>query len=637
MKGERILDAIAAPTDLAVLTDEELTILAREIREEIIDVTSHVGGHVASSLGAVETILAVHSLIESPHDRFVFDVGHQAYAHKLITGRIEEFSTLRQFGGISGFTRPEESPHDVHPSGHASDSLSIACGLALARDVRGTDEKIVALIGDAALAGGMAFEALNTIGQLQTPILIILNDNEMSISRSAGALMTHLGSVRASERYRRTRDVMQTRLEQSGSAGRALVSFGRNVKDSMKQFLLPQAMIFEKLGILCTAPIDGHDIATLRFVLRSVLETDAPVLVHVVTQKGAGYEPAMRDPERFHGVTPYCAKTGASVKQATSISTPASFTKVFGEALVREARHDADIMAITAAMKGGTGLSAFAKEFPDRFIDVGIAEGHAVGLGVGLALGGKKPVVAIYSTFLQRALDQIIIDAALPEVNLVLCVDRGGIVGEDGATHQGIFDMVYLRMIPHMRLLAPSNEAELASALHTALTLGGPFAIRYPRGAAAGIQVPDEPELLDMGKAHEVRKGTDLAILAFGKEVGFALEAARELAHEGLEVRVVDMRWVKPLDAEAVKAAAKTGFVVTVEEGVLAGGAGSAVLEELARQDLHPSVLRLGIDDMFVAHGAQGIVRKTMGLDGAGIAQSIREALGRDLSALSAH
>lgn len=632
MRGDRILDAVTSPADLKVLTDEELAILAREIRGEIIDVTSKTGGHVASSLGAVEIILAVHSLIDAPRDRFLFDVGHQAYAHKLVTGRLDRFATLRQFGGVSGFPRPDENRYDVHPSGHASDSLSVALGLALARDLRGTDEKIVALIGDAALAGGMAFEALNTIGQVQTPMVIILNDNEMSISRNVGALVKHLGAMRASAQYRHTRDAMQGRLESSGEAGRALVSIGRTMKDSMKQLVIPQAMIFEKLGILCTAPIDGHDIAALRDTLRTVLASDVPTLVHVVTKKGAGYAPAEHDPERFHGVGPYDIATGASIAKPGPCAP--TFTDAFGAAIVREARQDHRIVAITAAMKGGTGLDAFAEEFPDRFFDTGIAEGHAVGMASGLAAGGMKPVVAIYSTFLQRAIDQMIVDNALMNDDVVFCIDRAGIVGEDGPTHHGMFDIAYARMIPNMRVLAPSNEAELANALHTALALGGPFAIRYPRGAAEGVEVPDEPRVLEPGKAETVREGDDVAILAFGKEVGFALEAAKELASEGIEARVVDMRWVKPLDVEAVRSAASAKLVVTVEDGVLAGGAGSAVLEELARQQATARVLRIGVDDAFVTHGARSALLADLGLDGSGIAASVRAALsGDDVSA----
>ena len=429
----RILDSINSPADLKPLSDDELAILADEIRDEIISTTSKTGGHVASSLGAIEIILAVHSLIDSPKDRFVFDVGHQAYAHKILTGRRDDFKTLRTYGGISGFPRPSESKFDVHPSGHASDSISIALGLAKARQLRGSDEKVVVLIGDASLAGGMAFEALNTIGQLQLPVVIILNDNEMSISRNVGALVRHLGAIRSSASYRQARDQSQERLEAS-SIGRAFVAFGRSAKDSVKQFFVPETMMFEQLGILCTPPIDGHNIPAMKDILRTALDADGPVLMHVVTKKGAGYKPAEKDPVSFHGIGAFDPETGACPTKAPSAP---SYTEVFGKALVREARVDEHVVAITAAMRTGTGLVEFANEFPDRFIDVGIAEENAVGMAAGLALGGLKPVVAIYSTFLQRAFDQMIVDVSLADCNVVFAIDRGGLVGEDGPTHHG--------------------------------------------------------------------------------------------------------------------------------------------------------------------------------------------------------
>ncbi len=618
----RILDVISSPSDLKLLNNDELAILAQEIREEIISVTSETGGHVASSLGAVETILATHAMIDCPRDKFVFDVGHQAYAHKILTGRLEEFKTLRTYGGLSGFPKPDESECDVHPSGHASDSLSVALGLAEARDLRGGKEKIVALIGDAALSGGMAFEALNQIGQSQTPMVIILNDNEMSISRNVGALVKHLGYMRASSHYRQTRDSVQERLESSGPFGTAIADFGRNVKESMKQFVIPRTMIFEQLGILCTAPIDGHDIVALKETLAMVLATDGPVLMHVVTRKGAGYAPAERDPETFHGVSPFDIATGAVKKKPSSAP---SYTSVFGRALVEEARHDDNIVAITAAMKGGTGLDSFAEEFPERFFDSGIAEEHAVGMASGLALGGMKPVVAIYSTFLQRAIDQLIINNALPNLNVVFAIDRAGVVGEDGPTHHGVFDLVYTRMVPHMRVLAPSNEAELVHALHTALAMGGPFAIRYPRGNAEGVPLPEKPCVLEEGKANIVREGEDVAILAFGRMVGKALGAADILARQGIDARVVDMRWVKPLDPDAVSHAAQTKLVVTVEGGVVSGGAGEGVLGEMACQGLQTPALNLGICDMFVPQGKPDLLLRDLGLDAEGIAASVQE------------
>jgi len=621
---DRILDCISSPADLKVLTNDELAILAREIREEIISVTSKTGGHVASSLGAVEIILAVHSLIDSPKDRFVFDVGHQAYAHKLVTGRLKDFDTLRTYGGISGFPRPSESEHDVHYSGHASDSLSIALGLAQARELRGGDEKIVALIGDASISGGMAFEAINTIGQLQLPMVIILNDNEMSISKNVGALVKHLGALRSSAAYRQARDTAQARMEEGGAFSNAVVNFGRNVKESIKQFVVPRSMMFEQLGILCTPPVDGHNIEALKDILATALAADGPVLVHAVTKKGAGYPPAEADPERFHGVGAFDIETGANVKKAAAAP---SYTDVFGQALVDEARADGRIVAITAAMKGGTGLAKFAAEFPDRFIDVGIAEENAVGMAAGLAMGGMKPVVAIYSTFLQRALDQIIVDGALANCNIVFAIDRAGVVGDDGPTHHGAYDISYLRMIPGMRVLAPSDEAELVDALHTALSLEGPVAVRYPRGAALGVPVPEQPRILPYGLGDIRREGEDVAILAFGSTLKASLAAADLLAQQGIEARVVDMRWAKPIDPNAVEHAAKTKLVVTVENGIVAGGAGEGVLGIMAENHWITPTLVLGINDKVVPHGAPDLLLADLGLDGPGIAASVLKAL----------
>lgn len=608
---------------MQVLDDTELSILAQEIREEIISVTSETGGHVASSLGAVEIILALHSLMNCPEDKIVFDVGHQSYAHKLVTGRLQEFSSLRTYQGMSGFCNPHESCYDVHPSGHASDSLSVALGLAKARQLKGSKERIVTVIGDASLSGGMAFEALNHIGQEQLPMVIVLNDNEMSISRNVGALMKHLGYMRASHEYRTTRDSVQEKLESSGKFGQGLANFGRNVKESMKQFVIPRTMIFEQLGIICTAPIDGHDIGALKETFENVLDTDVPVLVHVVTKKGAGYQPAEQSPEVFHGLGTFDIESGVPHKKQLSAPT---YTQVFSDALVAEAAQDEDIVAITAAMQDGTGLTAFAEAYPDRFMDVGIAEEHAIGLASGLAIGGKKPVVAIYSTFMQRAIDQMIIDNALPNLNVVFCLDRGGLVGDDGPTHHGVFDLVYTRMIPNMKVLAPSNEAELTNALHTALRLSGPVAIRYPRGAAEGVKIPAKPNMLEIGKSQRVRAGKDVALLAFGHMVGPATAAAELLAKEGIDAQVVDMRWAKPLDAKAIKEAAKTKFVVTIEEGVLAGGVGQGVLAELAHLGSSTPALTLGIADEFIPQGKTEIVLADLGLDAKGIASSVKKA-----------
>lgn len=657
MDEPRILDSISSPADLKVLTNEELKILADEIRAQIISTTSHTGGHVASSLGAVEIILAAHSLLNAPTDKLIFDVGHQAYAHKLITGRVDRFDTLRTYGGISGFPRPSESPYDVHPSGHASDSLSVATGLAKARLLKGTDEKVVAIIGDAAIAGGMAFEALNYMGTEQLPLVIILNDNEMSISRNVGALMRHLGDIRATSQYRDAREALQERMESGGIITNAVLNFGKNVKESMKQFAIPHSMIFEQLGIVCTAPIDGHDVGALKETLGMLLAMDAPALMHVVTRKGAGFDPAMSDPERFHGVGPYDPVTGedkgkgsttapAAVDGAATDSIP-TYTEVFGDALVREAAADEDIVAITAAMASGTGLKGFAATYPDRFVDVGIAETQAVGMASGLAIGGKKPVVAIYSTFLQRAFDQIVIDCALASMNVVFALDRAGIVGGDGPTHNGVYDIAYLRMIPNMRVLAPSDEAELVNALHTALALEGPVAVRYPRGKGEGVPLPAQPETLEAGKSRVAYESAalmddaalagasaegatagesavpEVTLLAFGRMVKPAVEAARMAEADGKTVRVVDMCWVKPLDRDAIAQAARSQRIVTIEEGVISGGVGEGVLQVLSDMGSTTPTTVLGIPDRFVMQGDTETLLRTLGLDAQGIYESL--------------
>ncbi len=620
----RILDSIESPDNLALLTNEELAILAQEIREEIVAVTSKNGGHVASSLGAVDIILAVHSLINSPYDKLLFDVGHQSYAHMLVTGRLKEFKTLRQYGGLSGFPKPDKNIHDVHFSGHASDSLSVACGLARARDLAGRDNKIVTIIGDASLSGGMAFEALNDIGQAQTPMVIILNDNEMSISRNVGAMAKHLGSLRVSANYQKNRDSMQDFMESIGPAGKAMVKIGKSAKDSLKQFVVPDTMLFEQLGIVCSPPIDGHDMPRLRSEIKRALESKSPVLLHVITKKGAGYLPAEQNPSKFHGVGPYDIKTGELNKKQRGILT---YTQAFSQALLKEARNDEKIVAITAAMLDGTGLRSFAEEYPERTFDVGIAEGHALGMASGLALGGLKPVVAIYSTFLQRAIDQIIINNALANLDVVFAVDRAGLVGDDGPTHHGVFDLVYLRMVPNLKVLAPADEAELASALHTAFHIKGPVALRYPRGEACGVPLPDKPEIFKEGVSRCIKEGSDVAILSFGHMLTSALDAAEILEKHGISVRVVDMRWVKPLDIDAVRKAASTRLIVTLEEGVIEGGIGEEVLEILVKEKLHSNIVNLGIPDAFIEQGKVDCLFKDLGLDGRGIADSILDHL----------
>lgn len=603
----------------------------------MVEVTSKNGGHLASSLGAVEIIIALHRVFDFSLDRLVFDVGHQSYAHKIITGRDKDFDTLRQKGGISGFPKRKESLFDAHDAGHASDSLSIACGLAAARDLNDGPEQIVVLIGDASLSGGLAFEALNQIGHDGKNITIVLNDNEMSISRNVGALSLYLGKARMSKHYTMARNTVEEGLGRTGRVGRALVSAGEVAKSSVKKLVVP-GMFFEDMGIKYIGPIDGHNIASMEEALEAARAAEGPVLIHAVTKKGRGYAPAEAMPEHFHGVGSYDPKTGIALQG--SKQTP-SYTDIMGAAVVEEAASNTNIVAITAGMTTGTGLTKFKERFPERFVDVGIAEEHAVALAAGLALGGKQPVVAIYSTFLQRAYDQVAMDVALQDLSVVFCVDRAGLVGEDGATHQGAFDLAYLRSIPAMRIIAPYTADDVKRALRTALSLpSGPVAIRYPRG-----QTPTQAELsayyatiakdtegatidattnaLPLGKARKLREGDDLALLAVGTMIPLALECANLLAEEGLTARVVDMLWVKPLDTETVLQAAQTGHVVTMENGSKIGGFGSAVLEELVSLQLTPRVQTFGLPDSFVEHGSQASLMAELGLT----AQSITEQI----------
>ena len=663
---------IPTSAELKKLSTSQLMGLAAIIRKRLIEVTSVNGGHLASSLGAVELILALHRVYDFPTDRLFFDVGHQAYAHKMVTGRQKDFDTLRRYGGISGFTRREESRFDIYDSGHASDSLSLALGMALSRDLNHSTEHIVVLIGDAAISGGLAFEALNQIGHLQTDMTILLNDNEMSISRNVGALSLHLGKARMSRTYTTLRDSVEGKMSNTGRVGRFLVNAGETAKGSFKKLVVP-GTFFEDIGIFYIGPIDGHNIKAVSKALRLAKKSKGPVLVHAVTQKGKGYAPAETQPELFHGVGSYDLKTGRFNGNTNPNPT---FTELFSQALLSEAQKNEEIVAITAAMTDGTGLAPFRDSFPDRFFDVGIAEEHAVALAGGLALGGKLPVVAVYSSFLQRALDQLLIDIALQKQHVVFCVDRAGIVGEDGSTHHGLFDLSYLRCIPGMRILAPADREQMQDALHTALTLkDGPIALRYPRGtvpalkeavlqaaegtvpenkaelenkaetksdtepeAKAGSEDKDglenktEPHKLQIGKAIKLRDGKDLCLLAVGRMVTKAQEAAELLAQQGIEATVVNMLWVKPVDEETIMQAAQTPLIVTLEEGTVVGGFGSAVLEALARNSQSPThpklrTMNIGIPDGFVKHGSIEELFEELGLNAKQIAERVSDVL----------
>lgn len=615
-----ILENIASPSDLKGLSYEELDRLAFEIRAQMIAATSKQGGHLAPSLGAVELIIALHRVLDCPDDKIVFDVGHQSYAHKLLTGRLKEFKTLRSYGGISGFPKITESEYDAHDSGHASDSLSVALGYALARDMDRSDATIAALIGDASFTGGMALEALNDIGRANTPLIIVLNDNGMSISQNVGGFSAYLAKVRMSSQYINLRQQVEDAFNTSGPVGRLLIRSGNAAKESFKQLVLPGSTFLEGFGVTYIGPVDGHDIQMMEEILERAKELDGPVVIHSVTKKGKGYGPAEKNPALFHGVGPFDIESGEPKKTDGAMT----WTQVFADELSRTADEDEDIVAITAAMTSGTGLDRFAKEHPDRFFDVGIAEEHAVGMASAMALAGKTPVVAIYSSFLQRATDQLIVNVGLQKAHVVLCLDRAGLVGADGPTHHGVFDLAYLRMIPGMRVIAPSNDEELRAALRYAVQADGPVAIRYPRGRAIEAESTIEP--LVEGKAVRLRQGNDGAILAVGKMVDTACKVAQAASDDGVELDVWDMRWVKPVDGEAVCEAARTGRIFTIEDGVVTGGFGSAVMETLSDMGTSCDVIRFGIPDEFVSQGPVDKLFEDVHLDVESILDTVVQA-----------
>lgn len=619
-----MLEKIQGPADVKALDEAGIARLAQDLRAEMIAACSLNGGHLASSLGAVELILAAYRVLDLPHDKLLFDVGHQAYAHKMLTGRLAGFAELRQVGGVSGFTRRNESPYDVHDSGHASDAVATALGVAVSRDLGKDDANVVTIVGDASLSGGLSMEALNFVGQLHLRrFVVILNDNEMSISPTVGAISSYLAAIRTSPRYTFARDSVEGALSSTGPLGAGLVKLGELAKASTKQLLVP-GMPFEDMGFTYLGPIDGHDVGVVQETLERALSMDGPVLIHAVTKKGKGYLPAERNPEVFHGVGPFDPKTGELVKKPAGVPT---YTQAFSRALVAEAQADGRIVAITAAMMQGTGLTEFKRRFPQRCLDVGIAEECAVTMAGGLAIGGQLPVVAVYSTFLQRAYDEICTNVCLPGLHVVFAVDRAGLVGQDGSTHHGSLDLSYLRSMPGMTVIAPSDEAELARAMHTALEeLDGPVAVRYPRGAARGCEPAPAGEGLPR-RARRLREGDEVAILAAGKMAWTAVEAAELLAARGISARVEDMRWVKPVDVAAVREACACGLVVTLEDNALAGGFGSAVLEAMADDGLVAPVLRLGLPDEPVGHGATSQLMAGLGLDAAGVASSVEHRL----------
>ena len=616
----KLLDSIHSPQDLKKLPLEKLPQVATEIRALILDVVSKNGGHLASNLGAVELTMALHYVFDSPRDTIIWDVGHQCYTHKILTGRRDRFCTLRQRQGILGFPDRAESEHDIYNTGHASTALSAALGIAVARDKRKDDHKVIAVVGDGGLTGGVAWEALNQIGHLREPIVIVLNYNEMSISPNVGAMSKYLSYLVSGQHYLRIKDQAKSILKSIPAVGQPIIRVGRAVEDTIKKVFFP-GLVFEELGIRYVGPVQGHSLASLIEVFEDARTYDGPVLIHCVTQKGRGYAPARSNPERFHGAAPFNRATGEPLSNATA----PTYSQVFGQALLKLARRDERIIAITAAMPEGTGLRDFARELPGRFYDVGIAEQHAVNFAAGLALRGLKPVVAIYSTFLQRAYDQLYHDVSLQDLPVVFALDRAGIVSDDGPTHQGVNDIIYLRHMPHMMVMAPKDENELQRMLKSALTYGHPAAIRFPKGKGRGVALEDDPREIALGKSELLKEGKDL-LLAYGSMVYPALEAAAELEKEGLSLAVVNARFANPLDREAILPFAKTGnAVITVEEGVLSGGFGSAVRELLDRErrfDIR--FLAIGLPSEVYPLGKADEIRKIYGLDSAGLAGRIR-------------
>jgi len=595
-----LLKDYKAAEDIKRMQIIEMEKLASEIRELIIQTVSQTGGHLAPSLGVVDLTIALHYVFDTAKDKFVWDVGHQAYAHKILTGRKEEFHSLRQYGGISGFPKREESSHDSFNTGHSSTSISAALGFALARDRLGESHNVVSIIGDGALTGGQSYEAMNQAGHLRTNMLVVLNDNEMSIAQNVGAMSSYLSKLRSDPLYTKRKKEIEELLSRVPAIGSTVIKAAERMKDSLKYLLVP-GMLFEELGFTYLGPIDGHNIKELIRVLYQAKNLKGPVLLHVLTQKGRGYGPAVQRPADFHGVGPFEVSTGMIHKKAG----PPTYTHVFGETLVDLAFHDNRVLAVTAAMPEGTGLSGFAAKYPQRFYDVGIAEQNAVTMSAAMALRGLRPVVAIYSTFLQRAYDQVVHDVCLQNAPVIFAIDRAGLVGEDGPTHQGAFDISFLRHIPGISVMAPKDEEELRHMLYTALQHDGPVAIRYPRGQAVGVSLTKEYKTLPWGHGEVLAKGEDLLILAVGTMVYPALKVRELLAECGLNCTVINARFIKPLDEELIiNNAEKHQYIVTIEENVVAGGFGSAVLELLSRQQInHVSTLNIGLPDEFVMQG----------------------------------
>lgn len=615
-----ILDRINGPEDVKKLRGEELSQLAEEIRTFLIEKISMTGGHLASNLGVVELTIALFRAFSLPEDKIVWDVGHQSYTHKILSGRKDGFDALRQYGGMSGFPKRAESSCDAFDTGHSSTSISAGLGIAQGRDLMRENYKVVSVIGDGALTGGMAYEALNNAGRMKTNFIIVLNDNNMSISENVGGMSTYLSNLRADEGYNLLKKAVSDSLSNIPLVGDRMVNTLLRTKNSIKQFLIP-GMLFENMGLTYLGPVDGHDIRKLERIFREAQKIDRAVLIHVITRKGKGYAPAEKNPAAFHGVGPFCIETGELKKSSEN----PSYTEVFSRELCRLAAKDERIVALTAAMPDGTGLSRFARRFPKRFFDVGIAEQHAVTSAAGMAAAGLRPVVAVYSSFLQRAYDQIVHDVCLQNLPVVFCIDRAGLVGSDGETHQGIFDLTYLSSIPSMTVMAPKNMWELRDMMRFALSLGSPAAIRYPRGEAyRGLR--DHRAVVEYGKSEMLYEEKDLALVAFGSMVSCAEHIRAKVRKEGRPCTLVNGRFVKPIDYGMLDRLAKDhSVIVTLEENVLRGGAGEEITAYIHSHYPEIRVVNIGLPDTYVEHGNVSVLRKTLGIDSDSIIERLRK------------
>ena len=615
---ENILEKINEPKDLKTLSIEEKEKLAEEIRQKILNIVSKNGGHLASNLGVVELTIALHTIFNTPTDKIIWDVGHQSYVHKILTGRKDQMDTLRQYKGLAGFPKTCESEYDVFNTGHSSTSISVGIGMARARDLLKENYNVISVIGDGSLTGGMAEEALNDAGTSKTKLIVILNDNEMSISKNVGGIPTFLSKLRTRKFYTKANSRVKRFTLKIPKVGEKIVDLVQRGKKTIKQIFIPN-MYFEDIGFTYLGPVDGHNIEKLENILKMAKEVKGPVLVHIITKKGKGYKIAEENPDKFHGISPFNIETGEKLAPSKK-----DYSKVFGEKLVELAKKDEKIVAVTAAMKDGTGLKEFAKEFPNRFFDVGIAEQHAVGLVAGMAKAGLKPVLPLYSSFLQRGYDQLIHDVALQNIPVTICIDRAGLVGNDGETHHGIFDMSFASAIPNLTIMAPKNFKELEEMLEFGINFNGPVLIRYPRGGEGKNKIEKNDKIV-LGKSELIKEGKDISIIAIGKMVDRAIEVSNILKEQDIDAEIINVRFLKPLDKETIiKSIEKTKKVVTMEDGILNGGLYTNILDLINRSNMeNVKIIPIGYDDCFVTHGSVDDLEKEMKTDTKSIAEKI--------------